>query len=81
MQPDPMEIEAQIAEMLLGMPGKSNEDKYTAITGRFPNATPAQIVAGAEMAAEMLEAVSKEYEAQAEAIADEIKRRGGDHAA
>ncbi|GAB5429703.1 MAG: hypothetical protein Devi2KO_31620 [Devosia indica] len=75
MQPDPMEIEAQIAEMLLGMPGKSNEDKYAVITGRFPNATPAQIVAGAEMAADMLEAAAKEYDAQAEAIADEIERR------
>lgn len=81
MQRDPMEIESQIAEMLLGMPGKSNEDKYAAIVGRLPNATPAQIFAGAELAADMLEAAAKEYEAQAEAIADEIRRRGGGNAA
>lgn len=77
MQHDPMDIESQIAELLLGMPGTSNEEKWSIIKRRFPDASSEQIVAGAEIAADILEAAAKEYEAHADAITEDLKRRGG----
>ena len=76
MQHDPMEIEGQIAELLLSLRGKSPQEKYAAVIGKFPDVTDAQLMVGAGMAADILEAAAQEYEAQSKAIAEEIERRG-----
>lgn len=76
MQPDdPMEVEAQIAEMLLSMRGNSPQEKYAALIGKFPNVTDDQLLVGAGIAVQILESAADEYEQQSAAIAQEIERR------